>query len=71
MTIYAYVVCFGERCEGHDPVAAHATLDDALKDAERLYGVRPTHVGGVQWLGTLANGVDEVLVRRFSVRGAR
>lgn len=69
---YAYVLCFGEYGEGHDPVSVHDSLFAALDEADRQFGVRPTHAGGVQWRATRdRDGVDEIVVRRFTIRGAR
>lgn len=65
---YVYVVCSGEY-EGHDPVATWTTLKGALDDAVRMFGVRPTHVGGVAWKASI-NGTDEVYIRRLTVKGA-
>lgn len=63
-----YVVCFGERGEGHDPVAAFSCLADAKAYSEARYGVRVSQwLRGPEWRGVKANQVDEVWIRRLVV----
>jgi hypothetical protein len=68
MSRFVYVVCFGERYEGLNPVSAHASLEGALGEAEQMYGARPRHHGGVYWEAAV-NSTDVIAVQRFIIRG--
>lgn len=64
-----YVVAKGEYGEGHDPVAAEITLNEARRTAHHLYGVWPSErVDANTWKESL-NGTDEVLIVRLRIGG--
>jgi hypothetical protein len=68
MSARVYIVCRGERGEGHSPVAVFTTLNVARRWAEREYDIRREVDGGPGWWLWSCNGVDEVAIARLDVR---
>lgn len=68
MSRYVYVVCAGERGEGHDPVSAHASYPGAASAARKLNdGQRMTREDDGRWKSVKPSGVDEVWIYRMAV----
>lgn len=67
MSIRVYIVCKGERGEGHDPVSAHTSFIGAHQHAKKLGApqVMPQQSEG-QWMGTV-NTTDEFWIVRLAV----
>lgn len=66
-----YLVCKGERGEGHDPVAAHTAWSNALYDAQKTRGANTAPFVEEEpgrWKSS-TNGVDEVWIVRLPVDG--
>jgi hypothetical protein len=63
-----FVVGFGERGEGHDPVAVFTDPDSAVEWVGKTYGITvgPDEGGGWDLMGSI-NGVDQVTVTRLKV----
>ena len=68
--VNVYIVCRGERGEGHSPVAAFTTFPVARRWAEARYGplARLIDDGPGHWMWDMGNGVDEVAISRQAVK---
>ena len=63
-----YVVCKGERGEGHTPLAVRTTWAGAVWVARRQAPVGHQirwHIEEGVWIATLPNGTDQVAIYRF------
>lgn len=64
---FVYVVCIGERGEGHTPLIAFRSLNGAKQRvAEMLPGAPLERRAGTTWMAT-QNRVDEVWIERLPV----
>jgi hypothetical protein len=68
--VNVYVVCTGERGEGHDPVSAHRHFMGAAHALARLNPGQSYYreADGV-WKSVKPNGTDEVWIYRLAVTG--
>jgi hypothetical protein len=68
---HVYVVCTGERAEGHDPISAYSNFKAAEADARTRRGLTDAawlERGDGYWMAS-PNGVDEVWIVRLPIDG--
>jgi len=65
--LFVYVVCKGERGEGHSPEAVYGSLSDAKASCKGIEFKRCKQLSPKVWRGVV-NEVDEIYIYKFRVK---